>query len=281
MKVGSLPRIRPSIVVSALAVVATASWVLFHPEIDVDAAAIPPAVRAELAKAGFRSTSGVAKASFKSVRSFDGTADTLAVEQKITRIDEVLTEKRSRRRANLYYEENVGLYVGPITVVRYSRSVLPVVAAFLPGQLWASTRMSEFAVQHVDEHFPRRTGSNLVARVIFEERDADGQLVQTERVQLRCEVRDVVSAASLDMRLAGLASAITCEERTEPNGRLIAAGARNSVVIENAKYLHLYLDDVGWSVPVEGERTMRLGQVTAKETWRSELKSFTASTIAR
>jgi hypothetical protein len=271
------PRIRPKIVIAAFVAVVLLAWMLFHPEYRADPAVINASVKAEIAKAGFRSVSGVKTATFESILTVDGAAETVDLRQEIIRFDDLLTEKRSRRYAKFYFEQSVGFYVGPIAVLRYTRSVLPVVASLLPGQFWASSRISAFDLQHVDPSFPHRAGSMLRAKITYEDQYADGEVAQTERVQLSCVVLKVVSATSVDTRLPGFASFINCEEQPEPNGRLIAAKGRDSYIVEGVKYSHLYVIDLGWSIPVEGERTVRVQELIVKETWKSELKSFTAS----
>jgi hypothetical protein len=248
--------------------------VLFHPEYKADPTAISPSVRAEIARAGFRPGPSVTAATFISTRSFEGDTETHDVQQTIAQVDELLTEKRSRRYGRRYYEENVGLYAGPLLVIRHTRNVLPVIGSVLPRHFWTSSHVSAFAVQHVDASFPHRSGGVLVASVTYDDHHADGELMQTERVQLRCVVSDVVSAASIDPRLPGMASRVNCEEKPEQDGRVVAPKGHDSVVIENVKYTHLYVPDLGWSIPVEGERTGRMEDVRATERWKSELKSF-------
>jgi hypothetical protein len=265
------------IIVAALAAAILLTWILFYPEHKLDAAAISPSVKSEIAKTGFKSVSGITTATFKNQYSLDGVVDTVDVRQKITAADELLTEKRSRRYAKFYFEENVGFHVGPFSVLRHTRSVLPIIAFLLPSEFWASSRMAAFTVQHVDTHFPDRPGSMLLAKVTYEDRYAGGELAQTERVQLRCAVGDVIRASSIDSRLPGFASRINCEEQPEPNGRVIAPKGSDSLVLENVKYTHLYVVDLGWSIAVEGERTFQLLGHTATETWKSELKSFTTA----
>lgn len=266
------------VIIATFAATALIAWLLFHPDFSADHASISPPVKAELAKTGFSSVSRVEYAVIRTTRTVDGIPETLDVEQRLSGIDGLLTEKRTRRRAKYYFEELDGLYVGPLTVLRYKRSVLPVIASLFPNQFWVSMRMSALEVQSVDQEFPRRSGGRLLARVSYEYRYSDGKLYLTEHVQLRCIVGDVLRATSINSQLSGLVSRINCEERPAPTAQVTAV-RDESPVLEEEKYSHLYVHDLGWSIPAEGETTVRFQEGTAKETWKSELKSFATSRI--
>ena len=138
-------------------------WGFFHHEYRPDVNTIPPSVRQELAKTGFRQTERVALARFETVESVGGVSENLTSEQKISLIDGLITEKRTRRRANNLSDEVAGLYVGPFAVIRFRRVRPPLVADLLPYQFWTSSRMSEFIVE-VREGFPNTKGGNMRAQ---------------------------------------------------------------------------------------------------------------------
>lgn len=262
---------------TVVAFAAIVGWVLFHPEMQPDAQAIAPGVRAGVEQAGFRSTVGVSTAKFKSTRTVDGSEETLDVTQELRAVDHVLTEKRSRRRAKFYFEESVGLYAGPLTIVRHTRSVLPIIGLVLPRQFWASSRVSSFVVQQVDSGFPREAGSTLLAHVTFEDRYADGELAARETMRLRCAVVNVAAASTLDRRLPGLAARIECEEGAELGRREAFGKEQRAIVLEGSKYSHWYVVDLGWSIAVDGERTFKVDERPTKETWKNQLDSFESS----
>src|SRR5262249_14401577 len=74
-----------------------AGWALFHPAFRPDKSTIAPATREALARTGFASTKDVRAAHFESVYSTEGSSDKGTTNQVIVAIDELLTEKRSRR----------------------------------------------------------------------------------------------------------------------------------------------------------------------------------------
>lgn len=232
-------------------------------------------MRAELAKTGFTSARGVSAAEFESLDSIDGVEEKGVNRQKIAAIDAVLTEKRGRRIMKRYTEQASGLYAGPIAVLRFNRDWPPLIGDLLPYALWTSTRITELAVEERHE-FPHASGGRLLARVTYEDRYADGELVQTERVRLRCDVEKLADAASIHASLGGKAALIRCQEEREPGGRSTGPKHPDTYSYEKVRYSHWYVLDSGWSIPLEGEWTLRVNEAAHARKWRSKLLSFEA-----
>ena len=95
-----------------------------------------------------------------------------------------------------------------------------------------------------------------------------------EAIRLRCAVVNVVDASSVDRRLPGVAARIECEEVPEPGGREAFSKEPRTIVFERSRYSHLYVVDLGWSIPVEGERNFTIDATPFKETWENALESF-------
>ena len=138
----------------------------------------------------------------------------------------------------------------------------------------------EIAAHHeaVEERheFPHASGGSLLARVTYEDRYADGELVQTERVRLRCDVEKLADAASIHASLGGKAALIHCQEEREPGGRSTGPKHPDTYSYEKVRYSHWYVLDSGWSIPLEGEWTLRVNEVAHARKWRSKLLSFEA-----
>lgn len=249
------------------------AWGLFHPDFRPDPQLVGPSIREELAKTGFKATQGAIAAEFQNVESEEGVSENAVTRQKIAPIDALVTEKRGRRYWKAATEENSGLYVGPITVVRMHRIWPPIVGNLLPYSFWASSRMSDF---RVEEHhdFPHARGGRLVAKVTYEDRNADGQHLQTERRRLRCDVKDVVDAVSIHAGLSGSAALIECSESLDGDGRRVGAGNPETLVVGHVRFAHWYVIDRGWSIPLEGEYGMRVAGAETVRKWKAKLISF-------
>src|SRR3954465_14374848 len=87
-------------------------WAFLHPELQLEASAVPSAVRAEFAKMGFSGVRGVDFARFTKTESMFGVSENIEFEQKIAGLDRLLTEKRTKVYARRSVEEDIGLYVG-------------------------------------------------------------------------------------------------------------------------------------------------------------------------
>jgi hypothetical protein len=260
----------------SVAVVASAllAWGFLHPPFRADASTIAPEILAELARTGFAQTQGVTEAHLETLESFEGLPERWTSEQRIVPVDRLLTEKRTRRQAQGISEESSGLYVGPIAVVRHHRNRLPFIADLLPYQFWNSSRVSEFKVEEVDR-FPHGKGGKLVARVTREDRYAGGELAQTERCRLQCEVVEIAEANSINAALSGTAARIQCRDDLEPNGRQWGPTNPRTFAVERVTYSHWYAFDRGWSIPIEGEEVARLGEAEAlTRKWSMKLISF-------
>lgn len=247
----------------AAVVLALAGWAFFHPDLRPDPQLVDASVRAELARTGFKATHGVSFASFESHESQGGQSRDVALRQVIVPVDALLTEKRSRRyvRENTLgvLDEASGLYVGPIAVVRFARVWPALIGELLPYHFWTRARLSEFVIEEKHD-FPHAPGGRIVAKLAYEMHHGDGKPAPPDRGRLRCEVRDVVAADSVDARLSGLAARIDCEEVSEVDG--------------DAAYSHWYILDRGWSIALEGEHTFRVGDYSQARRWRSKLMSF-------
>jgi hypothetical protein len=253
-------------------VLALGAWGFFQPDFRPDVEMVSPSVRDELAKTGFISTQRVTAARFETVEWDDGHKRELTSRQKLVPIDALITEKRSRRYPAALGYESSGLYVGPITVVRLTRSWPPVIGNLLPYHFWMSSRMSEFIVEEKYD-FPHAKGGRMLARVTYEDRHADGEPAQTQRVRLRCDIANVVDAASVDTRFSGLAARIDCKEALESEER--AAGASTSRPAPgDHRYSHWYILDRGWSIPIEGEIMFHAENFVSTRRWTSRLISF-------
>ena len=258
---------RAWIVVASIAVAALIGWGVFHPEFRPDPALISPEIRKELAKAGFEQTRGIKVARFENS---GGENETATSEQQMIPLDGLVTEKRSLRQGPHGTEETSGLYVGPLAVVSFNRTRLPIIADLLPYMNWSPTRMTKFVVEQA-EGFPRTKGGILRAKVTYEERQ-DGRPAQTENHRLRCVVTNLVEAATVAPKLAGQAARIACEENLETDGR--KPGPAGSLV-RNA-FSHWYVLDHHWSIPSEGMLAYQVDGRVSIRNWTSKLVSFEA-----
>jgi hypothetical protein len=248
-----------------------AGWALFHPEFRPDPQTVSAAVRAELAKTGFKSTQGVSAAEFVTHESVDGMGEEGRSRQLIVPVDAVLTEKRTRRQWKGAQEQVSGLYAGPLTALRFDRGWPPLIGDLIPYALWSSTRLTEFAIEERHE-FPHASGGRLVARATYEERYADGELIQTERVRLRCEVEKLADAASVHAGLAGKAALLRCKGTRES----MQPGPKHpgTYAYDDVQYAHWYVLERGWSIALEGGSSFRLNDAPHVRKWRSKLLSF-------
>jgi len=261
------------LVAAGIAATALLGWGIFHPDFRPDPRLVSASVHKELAKTGFKATQGVASAAFETTETVEGQPDHWTARQKIVGIDAVLTEKRTRRETKGTTQQASGLYAGPLTVVRFRRVWPPLIGELLPYQFWTLSRMTEFAVDEARD-FPHAPGGRLLARATYEDRYENGELAVTDRWRLRCDVTLVVAAASVDARLTGRASRLECTEVPDPGGRQIAKPDTQPYVLEDVRYSHWYILDRGWSIPIEGVYTGRVGDVSGAARWRSKLISF-------
>jgi len=263
--------------IGVAAAVLLVGWGLFHPKLRPDVNTIPRSVREALAHTGFRQTQGITATKLETSESGVGFSENWTVDQTIVPIDELITEKWTRRRTHGTAEESTGLYVGPFAVVRLSRTWPPLIGNLLPYQFWASSNMSAFVLEETSG-FPDTKGGIMRARVTYEDRYAGGELAQIENRQLQCQVADVVEAASINSRLSGRAARIDCREELVPGGRVVGDSRSKSHLAETASYSHWYVFRRGWSIPLEGERTIRFGEDKAVLKWSTRLVSFEPST---
>lgn len=257
----------------APAAAAAVGWGAFHPDFRPDARLVSPALRQELGKTGFRATQGVVSARFESVELLDGSSEDASSRQKIVAIDGLITEKRSRRYTKGLTREFSGLYVGPIAVVLYERVWPPLVGDLLPYHFWRSTRMSAIVVEQA-VNFPHAMGGKLLAKITYENHHGDGEPARSEHVRLRCDVKSVVDAASVNARLSGVAARIDCMELLEADPGAVSSNSRDSAVPDYTKYSHWYIVDRSWSLSIEGEKGFRIGDTALVLTWHSKLVAF-------
>lgn len=264
---------RPGTIVAAVTASVLIGWSLLHPEFRPDPNTVSVAIRNELAKTGFRGTEGISAARFESVHSMGGLSESWTYEQRIVPIDELITEKQTRGHAARIAEETVGLYVGPLAVVRFNRTKPPLIGELLPFHFWNASHMSEFVVEQAD-NFPGTKGGKLRARMTYEDRYADGELLQTETRRLQCNVTSVVTAATLSPALSGAAARIECDEELEPGGRKVGPANPQTWSQGRVTYAHWYILDRHWSIPIEGGTTLHLDGIDEVRRWASKLISF-------
>jgi hypothetical protein len=266
-----LPKLERPVLIAAIAVAGLGAWVFLHPGKPADPAGVSPAVKTAFAKLGFKPPSGAIAARFTNF--YGAERFPIRVEQKIRGVGDLFTEKRSQRHGERHYEESVGLYAGPFGVVHHSRVVLPLMAWLLPGQFWSSTRITEVVIERLDPGFPETPGAGLVARLTYQTAYSNDELAYTEHVQLSCLVRDVVEASSVNPLLTDRGSRIDCSEQLESR-HVVHPQADSPAIVEHMRYTHLYVKELGWSIPVEGERSVRIATITEKDPWTAELKAF-------
>jgi len=264
---------RLGIVAAGVLALGVLGWGFFHPDFRPDATLVSPPIRAELAKTGFTPTQRVSGATFKTVESAEGLSEEWTNRQRIVPVDALITEKRSRRQTKAASQESSGLYVGPLMVVRFSRTWPPILGELLPYHFWSSSRLSEFVVEEA-ENFPGTKGGRLIAKATYEEHYAGGELAQAERIRLRCDVANVVDASSVNARLSGAAARIECKETLEADGRRVGASNPGTYFMDDASYSHWYILNQGWSIPIEGENAVRVSDVAFTRKWSSKLVSF-------
>lgn len=266
-------RPRRIIAAAVLVLVSLVLWAVLHPDFRPDLNLVSEPVRKGISKAGFQATKGVKSARFESEDSELGFKEVWDEGQKIVAIDASLTEKRTRRKTRALSQQTTGLYVGPIAVVRFSRNWPPIIGDLLPYHFWTSSRLTKFVVDET-VNFPKELGGKLVARMTYEDRNADGALAQTEHRNLRCEVKSAVNAASLDSRLSGQAIRIECEESLAPDGPVIGGGSPLAYAVGKSRFAHWYIVDRAWSIPIEGESEVFVGDRSSTRKWSSKLLDF-------
>ncbi|CAN5143272.1 hypothetical protein BH09PSE6_BH09PSE6_11410 [soil metagenome] len=264
----------PMVLVCAALALGVLAWCLFHPALKLDPALIEPGAREALASAGFRSTQGVHAVRFDTAYSYQGDKYDASTEQTVAPIDDVLTEKRTKRRFNGAVEESAGLFVGPIAALRFFRTKPPFFGDLLPFAFWGSTRITKFTILE-NESFPAVAGGHIHAQVTYEERYDDGKVKQVDTQDLRCEVEQLVDAAGIDSRLTGQAARVTCREGPEmkeaapDRPQPVSTRGRSRIV-----YTHWYMIDSGWSLSVEGEDIYAQPGGEATRQWQTKLISF-------
>jgi hypothetical protein len=259
--------------IAAAAAILLLGWAFLHPPLRPAVDEVSPAIRAELEKTGFASTKRITSAQFENVETIEGLAETWKARQSITPIDKLITEKRTYRHAKGISEETVGLFVGPLTVVRHHRNRPPFVADLLPYQFWTAMRLTDIAVEEVT-NFPSRPGGRLQARVTYEERYAGGDLALTERRHLSCQVASVVAANSLHPTLTGEAARVDCHEELIPDGRQWGTSNPKTYSVGKHSFSHWFAFDTGWSIPIETESAVRVGDMDGSRKWTTKLISF-------
>jgi hypothetical protein len=264
---------RPAVFVTAVIAACLAAWGAFHPPLRPDPASVDPAVRRELGRTGFNATRRVRTVRFDTVESIAGTDERLSAVQELAAVDHLLTEKRTRRTAPRYADEASGLYVGPLAVVRFYRVRTPFLADLLPYHFWSTSRITEFLVEE-STGFPGTPGGRLRARITYEDRYPDGGLMQTERRGLQCDVATLVRAASIAAGLSGMAARIVCRENLQPDGRKLSASNPGTLEQGGVSYVHWYVLDNGWSIPLEGESALRVGESHETRRWGNRVVSF-------
>jgi hypothetical protein len=265
---------------ASVAAIALIAWAVFHPEFRPDPNAVSAAMLDEFSKTGFKQTRGISAARFEYSRSIDGLTETGSSEQRIVPLNDLLTEKRSIRRTTGLAEEMTGIYVGPFSVVHFYRSKPPVIGDLLPFSLWASSRMTRFVVEEVDK-FPGTKGGKLRAKVTYEDQYADGHLLQTESRVLQCTVTNVVAAATILTELSGSAARIECNEDLEADGRKVGPTNPQTWSQGRVSYAHWYIMDNQWSIPSEGEMTIRLHGSDTVRRWTNKVVSFQRNSYDR
>ena len=264
---------RKSVIAATVAGTAIFGWMLFHPDFHPDAGNVSPAVLAELSKTGVKQTRGIRAVQFETRESIEGESEAGTTEQRILRSGELLTHKRSLRRAKGLAEETVGLYVGPLAVLRFHRTKPPIVGDLLPFHLWSSTQMAKFVVEEV-ERFPGTKGGKLRAKMTYEDRYAEGELAQSEDRALHCDVTTVVEAASIVPGLSGLAARVECREELLPDGRKVGPANPQTWSAGRVAYAYWYIADHHWWIPSEGEMAIRALGTDATRRWSLKVTSF-------
>ena len=260
-------------IAASIAGLLVAGWAVFHPEPRLEASAVPPSVRAELAKTGFSAIQGIRHARFASTESIVGVAENWEFEQKLSRADDLITEKRSTRNAKAAIDESIGLYVGPFAVIRMNRARPPIVGNLLPYHLWNTTRISDFRIDEISG-FPATKNAKMRGRITYEHRYPEGELAQIERCQLSCIVADEVDARSINTALTGKAFRIECQEDLEPDGRQLGPTNPGTSEVDHIRYAHWYIESRGWSIPIEGSMQVRLTDIRGTREWSSRLIAF-------
>ena len=262
--------------IAGTAAMLLAAWSLLHPEFRPDTDTIAPSIREALAKTGFAQTQGVSAARMETIEAGGGVSEKWTVEQRIVPIDGQMTEKRTQRQTNGAAKESTGLYVGPFAVIRYSRTSLSLVGSILPYHFWSSSQMSAFVVEEA-RGFPNAKGGNMRARVTYEDRYAGGEFAQAESLRLTCEVANLIDAVSINPRLSGTAARIDCREELEPERSRVEPNRAIASSVGSIGYSHWYVFNRGWSTPIEGQRTVRFGDIEEVVRWNTKLVSFEPS----
>lgn len=133
--------------------------------------------------------------------------------------------------------------------------------------------MSTFVLEE-SSNFPGTKGGTMQARVTYEDRYADGQLLQTENRRLQCVVADLIDAAVITSGLSGSAARIECREVLEPNGRKVGRANPQTWSQESLTYAHWYVITHRWSIPAQGQTNFRISGGDEIGTWKSKVVSF-------
>lgn len=216
------------------------AWVLFHPEMRADHADVDLDVLAAVQKTGFAATHSVRRVRYEITRSAMGE------KQELVRSVEVLPPAAgvSERRSRTYQRENqsstieqgLGLTVGPIDLVGYSRANVPFLSDLLPYHFWGKRRLVRFDAA-VDNGFPRATGGTLRAAIMYRGHYATGESEGDYSGTLDCDVVSVHAASVVDASLPGEAARLTCNEKLAFGTRSYAALRRGWYVFERNLWL--------------------------------------------
>ncbi|HYD58484.1 MAG TPA: hypothetical protein VEB41_16380 [Burkholderiales bacterium] len=270
------PRRKWAIGGASLVALGLLGWGIFHPEFRPDTGVVSAAMLQEFSRTGFKPTRGVRAVRFESSQSIDAFSEAASSEQTIVPMDPFLTEKLTVRRAVGPAYETAGLYLGPLAVVRYHRTKPPIIGELLPFHFWSSSRLTGFAVQHV-ERFPGEKGGLLRARLTYEDRYPSGEVIQTENRSLECRVTAVGDAAAIVAGLSGRAARIECTEELEAEGRKVGPTNPQTRLEGRVAYTHWYVIDNHWSIPIEGEMAVRVHGSDSIQRWKSKVLSFERS----
>ena len=204
---------------------AVVAWMALHPEMRADHGDIVPGILPQVQKSGFAPAHSVRSMRYELTRTVMGERSEMVRRIDILPPESGVSERRSRtyQRQNetSAVEQSLGLTVGPIDLVGYSRFNVPFISDLLPYHIWGKRQLVRFDATVTNE-FPHSAGGSLRAAITYRGNDASGEPQGDYAGTLDCDVGEVLEAAQVYAGLTGSAARVTCTEKISGGTRSIS-----------------------------------------------------------
>jgi hypothetical protein len=253
-------------VVCAMALVALAGWIFFHPRREAQLEELTPAMRDWLRQQPF-GTKYDAKIhhATQSSKLTDGNLRwTSILRQSIGVLTPGVLRKTTAYydvgNSNAMQEEYTRLTMGPLILVSHRRSPLPIAGDLLPYAFWDTKNLRDLVIQR-NTGFPDQPNGEFAATYGVDELNTDGSLAQSVSISVQCIVTGVRPASSFLPTLKGDAMLYRCE------GKSVKKSGNQVSQSENA-----YFPDLAWSFAFS--ETMRDEREGTQKQWQNSLTAI-------